>query len=184
MSSTGVLTDAQHTEVIGWSDVQRQGNAVQGCDETMVAVPPHPLRIKPTGNAYTSSSNLKSATGYFTCLPDELIVQILEYLEARNLLQLGATCKALYAFARFEDLWKSLFIEYVSTFSCVYYHSLRFSIRHKVQLLCRRNSCAVKESYMCADQGGFPLGACAGMQRSICYLLWADMSVRTQIQQT
>lgn len=78
----------------------------------MTVVPPHPLGIKPAGNAYTSSSNIRSTIGIFASLPDELIVQILEHLDSTSLLQLGATCKVLYAFSRLEDLWKALFIGY------------------------------------------------------------------------
>lgn len=75
------------------------------------AIPPHPLGIKPAGNAYAAASNLGSASGLFCRLPDELLIQILEFLDAPALLSLGGTCKALYAFAAFEDLWKTLFIK-------------------------------------------------------------------------
>lgn len=75
------------------------------------AIPPHPLGVKPLGNAYTTRRNLKASAGSFKRLPDELLVHFLEYLEAVDLLKLGGTCKALYAFTRFEDLWKTLFVE-------------------------------------------------------------------------
>lgn len=78
----------------------------------MTVVPLHPLGIKPAGNAYTSSSNIRATIGIFNSLADELIVQVLEHLHSTSLLQLGATCKALYAFSRLEDLWKALFIGY------------------------------------------------------------------------
>ena len=77
-----------------------------------LTVPPHPLRIKPTGNMYTATGNIKQAAGFFMRLPDELIIQVLESLDAPSLQFLGCTCKALYAFSRFEDLWKTLCIEY------------------------------------------------------------------------
>ena len=77
-----------------------------------LTVPPHPLRIKPAGNMYTATENIKQATGFFMRLPDELIIQVLESLDAPSLQFLGCTCKALYAFSRFEDLWKTLCIEY------------------------------------------------------------------------
>lgn len=79
--------------------------------EDIVTVPPHPLRIKPSGNAYTATKNLKSAAGLFAALPDELLVQVFEFLDATSLGRIGATCKALYAFSRLEDLWKTLYIE-------------------------------------------------------------------------
>lgn len=77
-----------------------------------LTVPPHPLGIKPTGNAYIATGNIKPAAGFFMRLPDELIIQVLEFLDATALQRLGSTCKALYAFSRFEDLWKTLCIEY------------------------------------------------------------------------
>ena len=76
-----------------------------------VAVPSHPLGIKPSGNAYTANKNLKSAAGRFSLLPDEVLVQILEYLDAKSLREIECTCKALYAFSRLEDIWKTLCIE-------------------------------------------------------------------------
>jgi len=76
----------------------------------------HPLGIRPSGNAFTATTNLKSAIGTFALLPDELLSQFLEYLDARDLLRLGATCRALHAFTRSEELWKALFIEYVLAF--------------------------------------------------------------------
>ena len=83
------------------------------CD-TSVAISAHPLEIKPAGNAYTASLNLKTTTGNFRYLPDELIIQILEELDSDSLLRLGSTCKTFYAFCRFDDLWKTLLVEYVS----------------------------------------------------------------------
>ncbi|CAK4031376.1 F-box domain-containing [Lecanosticta acicola] len=71
----------------------------------------HPLGIRPSGNALTSSENLKAASGTFATLPDELIVQVLEILDAKDLLRLGGTCRALHAFTRNEELWRALFVE-------------------------------------------------------------------------
>ena len=80
-------------------------------DGIETAIPLHPLRIKPSGNAYTAIANIKPASGLFSSLPDELIIQSLEYLDGESLLRVGGTCKALFAFTRFEDLWKTLCIE-------------------------------------------------------------------------
>lgn len=80
-----------------------------GYDST--AVPLHPLGVKPAGNAYATNENTKSAAGLFATLPDELLVQILELLDAKTLLRIGCACKAIYAFSRLEDLWKTLCIE-------------------------------------------------------------------------
>lgn len=76
-------------------------------------VPPHPLGIKPLGNAYEAKFNLKAFCGSFARLPDEMLVQLFEYLDARDLKNIGATCRTLYAFSRAEELWKPLFIECV-----------------------------------------------------------------------
>lgn len=80
-------------------------------DELAVSLPSHPLGIKPSGNSFAASKNHKDAAGTFTGLPDELIIQLLEFLPASSLIQLGSTCKALFAFTRAEELWKALFIE-------------------------------------------------------------------------
>lgn len=77
------------------------------------AVPPHPCGIKPLGNAYDAKINIKSHIGIFTRLPDELLMFLLEYVDAATLVQLGGACKALYAFCRGEELWKSKFLQCV-----------------------------------------------------------------------
>ncbi|KAL1311686.1 hypothetical protein AAFC00_001790 [Neodothiora populina] len=75
------------------------------------AVKRHPLGVRPSGNAFTASVNLKAASGVYALLPDELLAQLLEYLEAADLLRLGGTCRALHAFTRSEELWRALFVE-------------------------------------------------------------------------
>lgn len=75
------------------------------------AVRRHPLGVRPSGNAFTSSVNLKDAAGHFTNLPDELLIQLMECLDAPTLLRLGSSCRALHAFTRTEDLWRTLFVE-------------------------------------------------------------------------
>lgn len=85
-------------------------------DAPVTAIPSHPLGVKPSGNAYTASSNARDATGPFQILPDEILFILLEYFQPDLLLRLGATCKFLYAFTRSEELWKTLFIEYALKF--------------------------------------------------------------------
>ena len=75
------------------------------------AVPAHPLGVRPTGNAYTAETHLKSVAGHFALLPDEVLVQVLEQLDATALRTVGNTCKALYAYTRLDDLWKTLCVE-------------------------------------------------------------------------
>lgn len=71
----------------------------------------HPLGVRPSGNALTSRVNLKAACGSLAALPDEMLIQLLETFEAPDLLRLGGTCRALYAFTRSEELWRALFVE-------------------------------------------------------------------------
>lgn len=74
------------------------------------AIPPHPLGLKPAGNAYTSPTNSKGKIGSFRSLPDEMVMGILEILGARDLMMLGGTCRQFYAFTRAEELWRGLFV--------------------------------------------------------------------------
>lgn len=74
-------------------------------------IPGHPMGVKPSGNALLATENLRDAIGTFKLLPDELISMLLECLDGPDLLSIGRTCKAFYAFTRAEDLWKALFIE-------------------------------------------------------------------------
>ncbi|KAA8896143.1 phosphatidylserine-specific receptor PtdSerR [Sphaerosporella brunnea] len=77
-----------------------------------IEIQPHPLLIKPSGNAFTSESNLRDTScGLFALFPDELILQVLGYLSEDELNAVGATSKGMYGFSRAEELWKSLFIE-------------------------------------------------------------------------
>jgi len=82
-------------------------------DKGAALVRRHPLGVRPSGNALTATVNLKSACGLFARLPEELLAQFLEYLDASSLLRLGASCRGLHAFARNEELWRALFVEYV-----------------------------------------------------------------------
>ena len=80
------------------------------CSESII--PQHPMGIKPTGNQFVAGHNIKATAGMFSYLPDELLIQLLESLEPLALLRLGATCKALYGFSRFEDIWRTQFLKY------------------------------------------------------------------------
>ena len=99
------------TEYVGVLEANRSPSSP--AEDRLLTVPLHPLGVRPAGNAYTAVKNLKLSAGHFSILPDELILQLLEFLDHRSLSILGFTCKALYAFCRFDDLWKTLFIEYV-----------------------------------------------------------------------
>ena len=71
----------------------------------------HPLGVRPAGNAYLAEQNLMAAAGGFKILPEELIAILLEYLEPADLLRLGGSCRALHAFTRNEELWRTIFTE-------------------------------------------------------------------------
>lgn len=71
----------------------------------------HPLGVRPSGNALTSSVNLKKSFGLFAYLPDELFSQFLEYLDPATLLRFGGTCRGIFAHTRNEELWRALFVE-------------------------------------------------------------------------
>ncbi|KAF2442269.1 Clavaminate synthase-like protein [Karstenula rhodostoma CBS 690.94] len=79
--------------------------------ETAAAtVPPHPQGVRPAGNAYTATENIKANCGSFARLPDELLNHIFESFDAETLRRLGGTCRALYAFTRLDELWRALFV--------------------------------------------------------------------------
>jgi hypothetical protein len=80
-------------------------------EESPLAAPSHPLGIKPSGNAYIATEDLRTRMGALALLSDEVLLDLLGYFDAPSLLRVGACCKALYAFARVEDLWKCLLIE-------------------------------------------------------------------------
>ncbi|KAL1958712.1 hypothetical protein VTO42DRAFT_3831 [Malbranchea cinnamomea] len=90
------------------SPEQTSSNGIEVLPE---AIPAHPLGVKPSGNGLMAPWHLRSSIGYLQILPDELILSLLETLDSADLRALGATCKALYAFTRSEELWKALFIE-------------------------------------------------------------------------
>ena len=98
---------------MGHSMTPRYNASSAGYDDESdcLTIGAHPLGIKPSGNAYDARNDLKSRSGLFASLPDDLVIQILEYLRPPSLIKVGATCKALYAFSRFDELWKSLLVE-------------------------------------------------------------------------
>lgn len=78
--------------------------------DVATAVPSHPLGVRPAGNAYTASENIKARCGSFAHLPDELLSHMLDSFDADVLIRLGSTCRALYAFTRLDELWRALFV--------------------------------------------------------------------------
>jgi len=72
----------------------------------------HPLGVKPSGNSLAASENSAGNMGLFGGLPDETILVLLEWLDSKSLLRIGASCKGLYAYSTCDQLWKDLFIMY------------------------------------------------------------------------
>lgn len=100
------------------SDDDSSSQAPESKNETSDAsrVQRHPLKVKPLGNLYTASqANIKHHAGLLARLPDELVLDLLGHLEAKDLLLLGATCRALHAFCRHDELWRAMFVEYVAS---------------------------------------------------------------------
>ncbi|KAI0877532.1 F-box domain-containing protein [Hypoxylon argillaceum] len=90
------------------------GGRISDHDEPGVinSIPIHPMGIKPLGNQYfTNGPSVRQYTGTVGQLPDEMILHLLEYLDATSLRKLASTCRFLYAFGQLDDLWKALFIE-------------------------------------------------------------------------
>ena len=96
--------NADRSYISGFDDEEEED------EETNMSIPQHPLEIKPLGNAYMSSEDLRTTSGFFYRLPEETLVYLLEQMEAPVLVALGATCKAMYAFTRADELWRALYI--------------------------------------------------------------------------
>ncbi|OAA43208.1 F-box domain, Skp2-like protein [Metarhizium rileyi] len=75
-------------------------------------IPTHPLGVKPLGNRFLSNGpNAKAHCGTWGFLPDEMLMLVLEQLDAKSLVSLGSTCKFLFAFCHADELWKPLFLQ-------------------------------------------------------------------------
>lgn len=97
--------------------VTHQGNettaAVAVEDSVMQSgsIPSHPLGVKPLGNQYLSDGpKARRNIGSWQSLPDEILMVVLEHFEKPDLLNLGHTCKFLYALCHSDELWKALFL--------------------------------------------------------------------------
>lgn len=92
----------------------RGGGGMLDRDESgdVDSIPIHPMGIKPLGNLYFAHGpDARHNIGVVGQLPDEMILHLLEYLDATSLRKLASTCRFLYAFGQLDDLWKTLFIE-------------------------------------------------------------------------
>ena len=94
----------------------RADPAALGRDDGLLAmanaIPVHPLGVKPLGNQYLATGpNARVSMGRFRLFPDEMLMSFLEYLDAAALRAIGSACRFLYAACRYDDLWKSLYLE-------------------------------------------------------------------------
>jgi len=115
LSNNGPLRDPQSALVtettLSHRQAQRHNDMVDGGDAW---IPSHPLGIKPLGNELLfEGQSARQCIGTFSVLPDEMLAQFLEYLDSPTLRLLGSTCRFLYAHSLSEELWKTLFLEYV-----------------------------------------------------------------------
>ncbi|CAG8785458.1 24291_t:CDS:2 [Gigaspora margarita] len=85
--------------------------------KSKIALIRHPLGIMPWGNYYIDSTEKgfrknrrETSLGTLAHLTDEIILEILGYLNVKELLTLGFTSQVLYCFISFEELWKQLTI--------------------------------------------------------------------------
>jgi hypothetical protein len=88
----------------------------------------HPLGVKPSGNALTSSHDASTFMGLFGRLPDALLMTVLENFDQQLLVNLGGTCRGLYAYCSHDQLWRELAINSM-THDFDYRGSWRSSLR-------------------------------------------------------
>lgn len=82
----------------------------------------HPLNVKPLGNKYLQCDDgdqkqysKEAQMGYFSILPEELVFEILTYInDERTLKNLSHTSRIMYAYCFDEELWKRLYIRRVT----------------------------------------------------------------------
>ena len=68
----------------------------------------HPLGVRPSGNALTADQDLSLSMGVFGQIPDSLVLLLVEFLDQDALLNLSHTCRGLFAFATYDQLWREL----------------------------------------------------------------------------
>ena len=76
---------------------------------------PHPLGVRPSGNLYLSNNIEKSvearktSLGVFGALSEDLLVEVVSYLDAPQLVKLESVSRYMLAFSFHVDLWRELF---------------------------------------------------------------------------
>ena len=77
----------------------------------------HPYGVQPLGNAMCVTSNTgthrgrMSGLGSFRVLEDQLMVVLLQFLDAASLVHLSSASSASYVFCHHVDLWRALVLQ-------------------------------------------------------------------------
>lgn len=89
----------------------------------------HPLGVRPSGNALTAEGQVSAmrALGALANLSDDLVLVLLEYLDQAALANLGSTCRALFAYCSYDQLWRELAVR--TDHACEWRGSWRASLR-------------------------------------------------------
>jgi hypothetical protein len=109
LSSTQTLSRSRESQAI----LDESRDIDEGATDELgaeVGIQPHQLGVRPSGNALTADEDLRSHAGLFSRIPDDLIISLLEWLDENALLSLGSTCRALYAYTTFDQLWREIAI--------------------------------------------------------------------------
>ncbi|QLG71371.1 hypothetical protein HG535_0B04130 [Zygotorulaspora mrakii] len=80
--------------------------------------PRHPLGVKPSGNVLLVTENLEETKkrramllGDFAKFSEELLLEVLTYLNDQDLKNLSHCSRILYAYAYSEDLWRNMYMK-------------------------------------------------------------------------
>ncbi|QEU62592.1 hypothetical protein KDRO_F05220 [Kluyveromyces lactis] len=81
------------------------------------SIPTHPLGVKPSGNSLLEEADpqetrklRKKLLGSLSVLPEDLIIEILTYIDdPKDLQNLGCSSRLLYAYTYDEELWRKIY---------------------------------------------------------------------------
>jgi len=99
------LVEQEHEEE---EEVAEEGFSIKS------SAPSHTHGVQPLGNLYLNSSSINSrdtGLGNLHTLSDELVLDMLGFLDASSLGVLAAVSKSFYVFTNHEPLWKNLVLE-------------------------------------------------------------------------
>lgn len=104
-----MTTEQSHVPALDKTSIETHAN--EFIDVREDSLRKHPLGIKPSGNALTANGDLSLSIGSFRRIPDELLLLVLEYLDKDSLFALSHACKALFAFATYDQIWRELAVD-------------------------------------------------------------------------